>query len=211
MQKNNLYQYIEDDIVITKWESSGNKKIRITFDTGVSCLLYKGEARRFRLAPEGSVSKNDYEQIMHEVLGKRAKKRALHLLEQMDRTEAGLREKLETGGYPAECIEEAISYVKRFHYLDDARYAQNYVRYKGEKMSRMQIKQKLSAKGISREIIDLALEEQYQGDETLQIRKLLEKRGYSRENCEQKEFQRTYQFLMRRGFRSSDVLSAMKS
>ena len=211
MQKNNLYQYIEDDIVITKWESSGNKKIRITFDTGVSCLLYKGEARRFCLAPEGSVSKNDYEQIMHEVLGKRAKKRALHLLEQMDRTEAGLREKLETGGYPAECIEEAISYVKRFHYLDDARYAQNYVRYKGEKMSRMQIKQKLSAKGISREIIDLALEEQYQGDETLQIRKLLEKRGYSRENCEQKEFQRTYQFLMRRGFRSSDVLSAMKS
>ena len=211
MQKNNLYQYIEDDIVITKWESSGNKKIRITFDTGVSCLLYKGEARRFRLAPEGSVSKNDYEQIMHEVLGKRAKKRALHLLEQMDRTEAGLREKLETGGYPAECIEEAISYVKRFHYLDDARYAQNYVRYKGEKMSRMQIKQKLSAKGISREIIDLALEEQYQGDETSQIQKLLEKRGYSRENCEQKEFQRTYQFLMRRGFRSSDVLSAMKS
>ena len=211
MQKNNLYQYIEDDIVITKWESSGNKKIRITFDTGVSCLLYKGEARRFCLAPEGSVSKNDYEQIMHEVLGKRAKKRALHVLAQMDRTEAGLREKLETGGYPAECIEEAISYVKRFHYLDDARYAQNYVRYKGEKMSRMQIKQKLSAKGISREIIDLALEEQYQGDETLQIRKLLEKRGYSRENCEQKEFQRTYQFLMRRGFRSSDVLSAMKS
>ena len=211
MQKNNLYQYIEDDIVITKWEFSGNKKIRITFDTGVSCLLYKGEARRFRLAPEGSVSKNDYEQIMHEVLGKRAKKRALHLLEQMDRTEAGLREKLETGGYPAECIEEAISYVKRFHYLDDARYAQNYVRYKGEKMSRMQIKQKLSAKGISREIIDLALEEQYQGDETSQIQKLLEKRGYSRENCEQKEFQRTYQFLMRRGFRSSDVLSAMKS
>lgn len=211
MQKNNLYQYIEDDIVITKWESSGNKKIRITFDTGVSCLLYKGEARRFCLAPEGSVSKNDYEQIMHEVLGKRAKKRALHLLEQMDRTEAGLREKLETGGYPAECIEEAISYVKRFHYLDDARYAQNYVRYKGEKMSRMQIKQKLSAKGISREIIDLALEEQYQGDETSQIQKLLEKRGYSRENCEQKEFQRTYQFLMRRGFRSSDVLSAMKS
>lgn len=210
MQKSNFNHYIEDDIAITKWETSGNKKIRITFDTGVSCLLYRGEARRFRLTPEGTIDKTDYEQIMNEVLGKRAKKRALHLLEQMDRTEAGLREKLEAGEYPAECIDEAISYVKRFHYLDDTRYAENYVRYKGEKMSRMQIKQKLSAKGISREIIDAVLEEQYQGDESQQIQALLKKRGFSRENCEQKEFQRTYQFLMRRGFRSSDVLSAMK-
>ena len=77
-------------------------------------------------------------------------------------------------------------------------------------MSRMQIKQKLSAKGVSREIIDSVLEEQYRGDESEQIQKLLQKRGFSRENCQQKEFQRTYQFLMRRGFRSSDVLSAMK-
>lgn len=210
MQKNNQFQYIENEVCITKWELSSNKKIRITFDTGVSCLLYKGEARQFRLVPEGAVSQLDYEQIMTEVLGKRAKKRALHLLEQMDRTEAGLREKLEAGEYPKACIDEAISYVKKFHYLDDTRYAENYVRYKGEKMSRMQIKQKLSAKGVSREIIDSVLEEQYRGDESEQIQKLLQKRGFSRENCQQKEFQRTYQFLMRRGFRSSDVLSAMK-
>lgn len=201
---------MEDDIGIIKWEQSGNKKIRITFDTGVACLLYKGEARRFRLSPEGGVSLQDYELIMKDVLQKRAKKRALHLLEQMDRTEAGLREKLEEGEYPKECIEEAVSYVKRFHYLDDTRYAENYVRYKGEKMSRMQIRQKLIAKGVPRDIVDSALEEQYQGDEMEQIRKLLQKRGFSKANCEQKEFQRTYQFLMRRGFRSSDVLSAMK-
>lgn len=208
MQKNN--PYIQDEIAVTKWEVSGNKKIRITFDTGVSCLLYKGEARRYHLEPEGSISNQDYTQIMEEVLQKRAKKRALHLLEQMDRTEAGLREKLEAGEYPKECIEEAISYVKRFHYLDDTRYAENYVRYKGERMSRMQIRQKLSAKGVAREIIDSVLEEQYLGNEAEQIQKLLQKRGFSREHCEQKEFQRTYQFLMRRGFRSSDVLSAMK-
>lgn len=198
------------DIVITKWEPSGKGKIRITFDTGITCLLYKGEARWFRLVPEGSLSEQEYQQILTEVLGKRAKKRALHLLEQMDRTEAGLREKLAAGEYPQECIEEAIAYVKKFHYLDDVRYAENYVRYKGEKMSRMQIRQKLSAKGISRDTIDSVLEEQYQGDESAQIMTLLRKRGYSGVNCEQKEFQRTYQFLMRRGFRSSDVLHAMK-
>ena len=128
----------------------------------------------------------------------------------MDRTEAGLREKLIAGEYPEECIEEAIAYVKKFHYLDDVRYAKTYVRYKGEKMSRMQIRQKLSAKGVSRDTIDSAIEELYQGDESAQIMSLLQKRGYSGEECEQKEFQRTYQFLLRRGFRSSDVLRAMK-
>ena len=199
-----------EQIQVISFEKLEKGKQRIRFENGESCVLYFSEIRGLHLEPGTYISHEIYEKILCEIVGKRAKKRALHLLEQMDRTEAGLREKLEAGEYPKACIDEAISYVKKFHYLDDTRYAENYVRYKGEKMSRMQIKQKLSAKGVSREIIDSVLEEQYRGDESEQIQKLLQKRGFSRENCQQKEFQRTYQFLMRRGFRSSDVLSAMK-
>ena len=82
------------------------------------------------------ISEADYEKLITEVVGKRAKKRALHLLEQMDRSERKLREKLTQGGYPDCCVDAAIDYVKSFHYLDDYRFASTYVRYHQDSLSR---------------------------------------------------------------------------
>jgi len=140
----------------------------------------------------------------------RAKKRALHLLERMDRTEHQLREKLKASDYPEEVIEEAIAYVKRFHYIDDKRYAENFTRYKKENLSRQQIKQKLMTKGVARETIDLAIEEEYDADEKVHIRKLLEKKHYDGSVKDEGEFRRVYNYLLRRGFRSSDILREMR-
>ena len=60
-------------------------------------------------------------------------------------------------------------------------------------------------------MIDRPLEECYEGDEQEQIIHLLEKKKFDAQNSDQKEFTRVYQYLMRRGFRSNDVLHAMKS
>ena len=49
-----------------------------------------------------------------EILEKRAKLRALHLLERMDRTEAELRSKLKLDMYPEDIIETVIQYEKGF-------------------------------------------------------------------------------------------------
>lgn len=140
----------------------------------------------------------------------RAKKRALHLLERMDRTEHQLREKLRASDYPEEVVEEAIEYVKSFHYIDDERYAENFTRYKKENMSRQQIKQKLMLKGVSKDIIANAIDEEYDVDESVHIRNLLAKKHFSNENSDDTEFRRVYNYLLRRGFRSSDILKEMK-
>ena len=140
----------------------------------------------------------------------RAKKRALHLLERMDRTEQQLREKLKASEYPEEVIEEAIAYVKSFHYIDDQRYAENYTRYSKERLSKSQIRQKLMIKGVARDTIETALEEEYDTDETEQIRKLLEKKHFDGSSKDEGEFRRVYNYLLRRGFRSSDILKEMK-
>ena len=64
---------------------------------------------------EGSTLSDEEEhQLIYEVVGKRAKRRTMHLLEQMDRTEQQLREKLKQGGYPQACIDLALEYVKSF-------------------------------------------------------------------------------------------------
>ena len=140
----------------------------------------------------------------------RAKKRALHLLERMDRTEQQLREKLQASEYPEEVIEEAIAYVKSFHYIDDQRYAENYTRYSKERLSKSQIRQKLFLKGVAKDTIDTAIEEEYDADETVHIRKLLQKKHFDSSSKDEREFRRIYNYLLRRGFRSSDILREMK-
>lgn len=49
------------------------------------------------------------------------------------------------------------------------------------------------------------------GTNRTQIIRLLEKKKFDAQNSDPKEFTRVYQYLMRRGFRSNDVLRAMKS
>lgn len=197
-------------IYVTEYESLGKGKLRIRFDNGEELSLYRSEAKQYKLAEDAAIEEQVYRQLIDEVVTKRATKRAMHLLERMDRTEHQLREKLKTGGYPEESVDAAIEYVKRYHYIDDLRYASTYVRLSQERLSRLQIKMKLSQKGIDRNLIDRALEEEYEAEEIEQIYRLLEKRNYVADRADEKEFRRTYQFLLRRGFRSSEILKAMK-
>lgn len=201
----------EASVQVTQIEKLGNGKRRIRFDNGDSLILYYSETRGCKIEEGGYISWQVYEHLLKEVVGKRAKKRALHLLEQMDRTEQQLREKLMASEYPESCIEDAIAYVKSFHYLDDQRYAETFTRYKKEKLSRGQIKQKLMMKGVSREIVADAIETEYDVDESVHIRSLLEKKHFSRETADEGEFRRVYNYLLRRGFRSNDILKEMKA
>ena len=197
-------------IIVKEIEAVGKGRYRVKFDTGVTCLLYRKEMSSFSIEKGKKITAQQYQELLEEVVGKRAKKRALHLLEQMDRTEKQLRDKLLANEYPQSCIDGAIAYVKGFHYLDDSRYASNYVRFSQEKMSRVQMKQKLMQKGIASSVIADAIEEAYVADEMEQIMALLRKRKFVPEKADEKEFQRTYQYVMRRGFKSSDILKAMK-
>ena len=85
---------------------------------------------------------------MQEVLPKRAKLRAMNLLQGREYTTAQLRTKLQQGYYPTEIIEQAIDYVAGFHYIDDLRYAVDYITYHEDSRSRRRIEQDLQGKGI---------------------------------------------------------------
>ncbi len=185
-------------------------KYTLYFENGAKGWVYGYEIRGMHLQEGQFLSQKEYQCIFKDIIGKRAKKRALHLLEKMDRTESQLREKLLNSNYPAECVDEAIIYVKKFHYIDDGRYAQNFTRYSKERLSRSQIKQKLLLKGVARETIDSAIEEEYDADERDHIRSLLQKKHFGEHEMDEREFRRVYQYLLRRGFRSNDILKEMK-
>lgn len=201
--------YISNPIYISHIENLEKGKKRIVFDTGISCVLYHSELRGLDLKEGSSLSQTQYDYILYEIVAKRAKKRVLYLLEKMDRTEQQIREKLKANAYPDCCIDIAIDYAKSFSYIDDFRYACTFVRYHMEKYSRMQLKQKLLSKGIERETIEQAIEEEYISEESEQIRTLLQKKKFQGQAPNTPEFRKIYQFLLRRGFRSSDILKEM--
>lgn len=183
---------------------------RLVFETGERLVLYKGEIRSYDLSEGQDISETLYQELLFDVLGKRATKRAMHLLEKQDRTEYQLREKLRQNEYPKEAVEQAIVYVKSYHYIDDLRYACSYVRYQKEKKSNRRLQQDLQKKGVAKEFIEQALLEEGNEDETDAIQRLLEKKGYTPE-MPREQANKIYQFLLRRGYKSSDILYVMRS
>lgn len=185
------------------------KKVKIILDNGESFVLYKGEASKLSLFEKEILEESEYQKIIKEVLGKRAIKCAMYLLEQQERTEKQLRDKLQQNGYPQACIEQALEYVESYHYVDDYRYACVYIRYHQERESRQKLTQKLMLRGISRELIERAMEEEFVADEKQQILELLKKKSYNAETADEASYRKIVQFLMRRGFKTGDILSAM--
>ena len=186
------------------------KRSRVCLDNGMVFALYKGEIRALALQEGQEVSAALYQEIYSGILLKRAKRRMLYLLGQMDRTEAQIRQKLQQGGYPEGIIEEAIDYAMDAHYLDDARYARNYVRSQQEKKSREQMRMSLYRKGIRRELAEQALESEYiLEDEQELILKWVQKKNYPGETASLKEKRRICQFLMRKGFHMDDILHVL--
>ena len=136
---------------------------------------------------------------------------ALALLEFRDRTEWELRQKLKEREYSAEEIDETVLFLKEYRYLDDEAYVGRYIRSCAARQSRRQIRADLEHKGVSREIIDLQLQEKTV-DEDSQIRKLLQKKGYvPGKRLEPTEYRRIMGALGRRGFSGEAIRKAMES
>ena len=200
--------------IVTKIEEYDKKRCKIYIDEEFAFLLYKGELSEYEIIQGKNISENIYVKIVGEVLSKRAKKRCLNLLEKKNYTEYKLREKLKEGLYPSEIEEEAIAYVKSFHYIDDYRYACDYIFYHKDTEAKKKIEEKLRLKGIEQDILHRAFSDSYDEEEEIQIElaqalKLLQKKRYDRENMDWKEKQKIQAYLLRKGIRNSVIKSAM--
>ncbi len=137
---------------------------------------------------------------------KRAKLRAMHLLNTMGRTEYQLRQKLVHDLYPEDVIEQAIAYVKSFGYINDKEYARSYIDSRKDKKSRKELYMQLSQKGVDKELLEEVFDEYYDSvDSQTAIRKLLDKKKYDPEQSSPKDTQKILGYLMRKGFSYEDI------
>jgi len=188
-------------IEISKVEPIANARYKVYLEEEFAFVLYKGELSRYSIKEGTNISDETYTKIMNEVLPKRAKSKALYLLEGMARSEANLKQKLKQGYYPDAIIQQAIDYVKSFGYLDDSRYARDFVESKISQKSRREIYGLLLTKGIEKEIIETVLDEYYQEDvEEESIRQIIKRRRVDLEIITPQERQKLFRYLSGKGF-----------
>lgn len=142
-------------------KSRSSNKMKVWFGDNTFMLLYSSEIRQFHLKEK--VQHNDllegeeYTEFM-QALCKRARAKAMSLLKDRDRTEYDIRMRLSKNGFPENVLEDTISYLYHYHYLDDTRYVSQYLFQNRERKSTRQIVQDLKQRGMSDEMIEQALE-----------------------------------------------------
>ena len=201
-------------MLVTQISEMSKSRSRIYLDGQFAFILYKGELRQFQIKEGQELTGECYRQIMTQILPRRAKLRSMNLLQSRDYTRKQLEDKLKQGEYPQECIEEALSYVESYGYIDDRRYAGDYIEYHIQTKSRMRIETDLMRRGISKEVIRQAFEELKNlgvvQDEAALIRDLLNKKKYCADTATRQEQQKMYGFLYRKGFSPEAIVRALE-
>lgn len=196
-------------------------RARISLETEESFVLYKGEIRMLKLKEGGDLSQEDYDTVMKGILPKRCRMRAMNLLKERAYTSYSLKKKLSEGGYPESICEDALAYVTSYGYVNDLKYAMDYIKEKEASNTTREIEQKLLTKGISSKLFEEALrllgeereeygEESHQGYEEDLIRKTLAKRHFTGEEAYE-DRQKILAYFYRRGFDIDLVRKVMDS
>lgn len=194
--------------IITDIKPHKKNSFMIYIDNEYKFCLYKGEIKRFKLEIGSHISSNIINNILDEVIYKRARERALYIIERNLKTEYEIRQKLKEGKYPEEIIERVIEMLTKYDFINDYNYAKMYIDYKINSKSITAIKNDLYKKHISKDIVSSILEES-QIDESELIINLLEKKYYKYDLQDLEDKRKVINKLMYKGFKYNSIEEAI--
>lgn len=196
--------------IITGVEDYDSRRNKVTLDYGeVTFLLYKKESAALGIRQGEEIPEEKYLGIRNDILLKRAEKKALYYMKSSDRTESEIRKKLKEGLYPEDIAEDAIVWLKSHGFVDDERYAEDYISGLSGRHSRREIEAKLYKKGLrGEEVKELLKEKVTDEDEYAACESILHKKYPSGVPAGEK--QKAYGFLIRKGFSYDAAEHALK-
>jgi regulatory protein len=136
----------------------------------------------------------------------------MNLLLRQDRTRKELSDRLSRAGFSEEASGYALEYVESFGYINDKRYAQNYVAFHKSELSARELRYKLTGKGIPPEILSEVFMEYEPEDEEEALRLKLEKRlrGKRLSDMDAAEKNKVVSYLTRKGYHLTAVKRMMR-
>ncbi|NMA85054.1 MAG: regulatory protein RecX [Epulopiscium sp.] len=198
---------------ITKIELQKQRKNRcsVFIDETFAFGLYIEDLYLLGLKEGQILTTQEREKIENQILYSRGKDKALHLLSYRARTEKEVRQRLQDEEYPNTVIDQVIEFLYEYSFLDDQRYAEQFIRSKlrSKPLGKRMILHQLQQKGISKADAEEALTNQ-EIDETAAAYKLVEKRIDTTRPATFKEKKKMFSYLQGRGF-SYDIIREVLS
>ncbi len=201
-------------MLVTDIKKIDKRKYVIYINYEAAFALYNSEIAKYHIIVNEYISEDIYNEILNNVIVKRCRERAGYILGKSDKSEKDLRDKLKKGFYPTNVIDNVIEDFLNYGYLDDERYAFNYVRYNISSKSRNRIYNELISKGIDKDNIQQAfcrcIEECGDSDvEKVQnglITKEFRRRNYDFESEDKALFGKITSSLLRKGFSYDEIM-----
>ncbi len=194
----------DDEKVVEVLRKRGNLR-RIVTSGGRGFLILKGPGTERFLETGAILDRADVEELEGDLALKAGTAYSYQLLDRRERTEQEMRRSLaEAGVEKPGTVDYIIESLKGRGYLDDRRYAGEYVRYRKDfrPSGPRLIRRKLAEVGVSEDIIEMELGEAFLPGEERRIAMNLARRKLRADRVagREKAARRAHGFLSRRGF-----------
>ena len=193
---------------ITSIEQFKGKTLKVSFESGEPIFINSDIAAEYHLQKDIYIPQGGIDDIVRANDTRRAKERALYLLDNRDYSYAELFKKL-AENYDEDICYEVLNRLAEIGCIDDRRYA----RYLAEKLCTVKkygyfkAREEMRLKGLSRDIIEEALAD-YSEDCSERVLELIDKK-YARYLTDDKGVKKVKAALARLGYSFADINAAI--
>ncbi len=176
------------------------KSTNILYSMGERIAVLKDyELSKFGISEDTELSNELYDKINNDIQYPRAYEKAVDRLAATDKTVYEIQKKLEAYGFSQMIIDRVVTELKRRHFIDDKRYAQNFILSKSNTKSINEICYILKTKGISKELIDEITEEDEYSDDKA-VRAIIIKKMKNKDLTDKNELRKLTAYVCNKGF-----------
>ena len=157
------------------------------------------------------ISEEEADRLIYKNDLRRARERALYLMESRDHSYSELFDKLEKN-YPEEICFEVCNRLAEMGVINDRRYAEKLCRqlFEVKKLGRYRVKQEMRLRGLSSEIIEEAMENFSEEDEPYERLQELVEQKYERYLTDRKGVLKVKNALARKGYSFGEIKEVLE-
>lgn len=197
-------------MVITKIELVKGNRFKVYGNDVFLFALYMNELKKYHIIENIQIDSGIIDCIKEDVILKRAKNRALYILEHRPYTKQMMIRKLEESYYPEEIINRVVLFLEQYGYLDDRSYFHMYLEAHLLKKSKKQIIYDLILKGVDKNLINEEFEKCLY-TENDSCKRQFDRYIRGKDLTDKKVREKTFAYLYRKGFSSRSIKEVVES
>ena len=173
--------------------------------------IHSDSIRKNGVAKGMEISEEEADRLIYKNDLRRARERALYLMESRDHSYRELFDKLEKN-YSEEICFEVCNRLAEIGVINDRRYAEKLCRqlFEVKKLGRYRVKQEMRLRGLTPEVIEEAMENFSEEDEPAERLEKLVEQKYERYLTDRKGVQKVKNALARKGYSFAEIKEVLE-